>query len=1053
MKNAAPPLSLIAALQVGVGDERSDLLLGSQGQGTAAAGLGSAWLAFGRGASGAGMAAEASVRFTGDVADVSLDTLDLAAAERLLHTLLPNASRLRRWVHELEPRGTVRHLDARYRFATEQLSWRADLKSVAATGYRGIPTVAALDTQLLGYERGLQANVEIDDGEVGFVGIFPAPWPVHRLAAELNLHYRTGLLNLWADTIHVELRDPPTAAADTETAVARPIYTAQGRFRLTVPQAESLRRLALTIDMPAASVALAQQFLPAGLSSELRQWLLEAPRAGGFEHPRLAFAGDLKGSAADRQLQVDRRLALRGGFRDASLDYAAGWPGIDSASGTLEVSGSQVFAAVSAGRSAGVDITGSELSVGPPRDGLRTLGLTLRSRFEGPQGLAFLRRSPLLETVAFVTPDWRASGPAALAGRLSIPLGADTLEATGTVELTLDGTGLTMPGYGLALTGLDGVVTLDLPNQVRGTGLSGALHGEPIDFSVSSTPESSRIDFSGMATAATAGAILDQPPVGFASGRTAYQGWIDLPLPPSAAVPRLHVDTDLEGLRLELPAELGKSTRARRPTQLAIEFHDTEQWLSLVQAPLGGWFTVRDGTLIDGHAQILGTEEAKALGPASQFARRDPTTGTGGEGVRVTGGISAYDIADTGEDELGDILFQFDRFHIAELAVQAMPLGWVNLSGPLSGPLTRLEVTGSRLTGSVAALGDEPMVLDLESALLPDPYANGAPLAQLDTREVTEALTPQVPDPLDVSLIDELPAMVVRLGALTLGAEDFGSWSFELEPDAAGLRVRNLEADWLGLHIEGQDVLWSRSPNETVFAGTITGGDLKEILPRWGYVSPVVSESVELAVEVAWEGSPLNLELLELEGEAEFTARNGRFEDVESAGGGALRLLSLLNFNAVARRMNLDFSDVFGRGISFERINAISALDHGRLTLLKPMEIEGTGSSFALSGTVDLDTGLLDSEMVVTLPLTKGLPWYAAYVALANPLAGLGVLVGERVLRKPLEQFSSAKYEVRGSLDDPAVKLVGIFDNRIGSSGTVETPEPIAIDPTGLDPQ
>jgi hypothetical protein len=70
----------------------------------------------------------------------------------------------------------------------------------------------------------------------------------------------------------------------------------------------------------------------------------------------------------------------------------------------------------------------------------------------------------------------------------------------------------------------------------------------------------------------------------------------------------------------------------------------------------------------------------------------------------------------------------------------------------------------------------------------------------------------------------------------------------------------------------------------------------------------------------------------------------------------------------------------------------------------------------------------LDNEMIVTLPVTKGLPWYAAYVALANPLAGLGVLVGERVLRKPLEQFSSAKYEISGTLDDPELKFISVWD-------------------------
>ena len=74
------------------------------------------------------------------------------------------------------------------------------------------------------------------------------------------------------------------------------------------------------------------------------------------------------------------------------------------------------------------------------------------------------------------------------------------------------------------------------------------------------------------------------------------------------------------------------------------------------------------------------------------------------------------------------------------------------------------------------------------------------------------------------------------------------------------------------------------------------------------------------------------------------------------------------------------------------------------------------------------EAGRLDNEMIVTLPVSKSLPWYAAYVALANPLAGVGLLVGERVLRRPLEQFSSARYRIGGTLENPEVKFVSVFD-------------------------
>ncbi|MEM6710273.1 MAG: AsmA-like C-terminal region-containing protein, partial [Pseudomonadota bacterium] len=485
-----------------------------------------------------------------------------------------------------------------------------------------------------------------------------------------------------------------------------------------------------------------------------------------------------------------------------------------------------------------------------------------------------------------------------------------------------------------------------------------------------------------------------------------------------------------------LPAWPAPLAATERQTAVSVRFRDrgqtSEQWLSLTQPVVGGWLTLRDGLAVDGHVHVLGTPEAAAAGAPARFARRQLDRGSGGRGIRITGGISSYDLAETGEGGLASLRFEFDDFHVADLRAYELALGYVNLSGTLSDPLTELAVTGARLDGTVSWVDGQPMQLAFRSVLLPQMNGGGPSPASLDTREVTDALVPREPDPLPVTLVRELPEADVSLGSLRVGDEDFGRWQFKLRRQDDRLRIDALEADWLGLHITGDEVYWSRSPNETVFVGSLAGGNLDDVLPAWDYASPVTTEDVAVEVEVAWSGSPLNILLTELEGEAELTLRNGRFHEVEGAGNNALRLLSLLNFNAITRRMNLDFSDVFGRGVSFETLTARAALDHGRLVLLKPMEVEGTGSRFVMSGSVDVNTGLIDSEMIVTLPLTRGLPWYAAYVALAaNPLAGLGVLVGERVLRKPLEQFSSAKYEVTGTLSDPDVRLVGIFNNKL----------------------
>jgi uncharacterized protein YhdP len=80
---------------------------------------------------------------------------------------------------------------------------------------------------------------------------------------------------------------------------------------------------------------------------------------------------------------------------------------------------------------------------------------------------------------------------------------------------------------------------------------------------------------------------------------------------------------------------------------------------------------------------------------------------------------------------------------------------------------------------------------------------------------------------------------------------------------------------------------------------------------------------------------------------------------------------------------------------------------------------------------VDLRSGELDAQMIVTLPVSDSLPWYAAYLTFVNPLAGLGVALGERVFRKPIERMSSAKFEVSGPLDDPEVVFSELFNKDI----------------------
>ncbi len=478
----------------------------------------------------------------------------------------------------------------------------------------------------------------------------------------------------------------------------------------------------------------------------------------------------------------------------------------------------------------------------------------------------------------------------------------------------------------------------------------------------------------------------------------------DLHIEMGDAVSRLVVLTDLTGLGLDLPGEFAKAPDEAVPAELELSFLPVFQSVRFRYGTARGWMHVKEVPL------------RGAVG----FGVAPPVTDAAGDRMVLAGRIAGFRIDEViPDDEPGEALLALP-VRLAGLTaglidVNGVPFREVTLTGEIgaTSPATLdLEMASRDLAGTLRMTGDAPLRLDLSRLRLP---ASGA---EDDA------------DPLDVGIIPELVDADVTVGRFEVGEEDYGRWSFRLRPEPGGVEIQDLEAELRGLRITADRLYWDAAANRTRFVGTLAAEDLATVLPQWGYAPSVTTEKARLVADLEWRGSPAAVDLTRWVGEAEFEAENGRFLEV-TQGTDAMKIFSLVNFSKIARRLNFDFSDVVGEGVSFDTLTARTEFQEGTMQFLEPMSVKGSGSSFRIAGRVDLLDGRLDNEMIVTLPVTKGLPWYAAYVAIANPLAGLGVLVGERVLRRPLEQFSSAKYQISGTLDDPELTFVSVWDTRM----------------------
>ncbi len=976
-----------------------------------------------------------ALRGDGELVQGWMEGLDLGIAAEFMEGALSGIEPAARWIQGLNLSAQAHNLRGYIRLPSGEFGYSATVDDVSIDPFNGMPRIRNGGGELLGHLRGVQISLNAQDMALHFPGLFTEGW---------QLPYAQGILSAWFGPGYIGLRGQNLRVEMSGTRAA-------GSFSLSRPADRLNELLALLISADGMSVDNAKGLASYRLPQALRDWIATGPSQGFMKDIRFAYQGQLVVAPGE----LGRRIELTSDIQGARVSYHPDWPEVRSVVGDLAVRGSSVIVNIDEGESAGVLLGGSKVNL---VDNAASANLALEADLDAGDALNFARYTPLRQWITFLKPDWSATGPLRLAGDLHLPLklmtgnregeraalgpaeflleegsadGSVAGEGEGsldqendlaaedriTVRLRADlrGVDFDLPGYRISLERLLGSLRYRYPYGFEAEGVSGELFDVPVRIGATSDEQRVHLMIAGRASPADVWGLIDLEDPGFATGSFAYQA--DLGIAATAEqVTQLEVKADLEGMALDLPGPYRKAAAEPEAAEIRLQFQPDYTALDLLYREAAGWLHFADAPL------------RGAVG----FGMPPPAVASDQKVLVLTGRVPYFNLEDVLPGEEGGVSIGLP-LSLRNLRSDQMRVGdFVVTNGKIDGYLDAdgfdLELLGDNVSGSFELADGRPLQVELSKLIVPvsDPVAD-LDLAPGQVSAAQEASS-EVRDPLSPDIISMLPEADVVIEQLLLGESEFGSWTFGMRPLPGELRITELNAQVRGLQIESTDVFaWRAEPNETRFTGVLRAEDLRDVLPQWGYTPQVETKAASMQATVTWPGSPAAFNVLMLSGEVELRADDGRFLDVES-GGGTLRIFSLLNFTTIAKRISLDFSDVSGKGVSFDKVRADVSLDTGLMTFVEPMEVDGTGSNFRVAGTVDLDAQILDNEMIVTLPVSKSLPWYGAYIAIANPIAGIGVLVGERVLRKPLEQFSSAKYEISGTLEDPQVKLVGVFD-------------------------
>jgi uncharacterized protein (TIGR02099 family) len=737
----------------------------------------------------------------------------------------------------------------------------------------------------------------------------------------------------------------------------------------------------LTARLSRAGGTAVYRYLPKKIGDDTVDWLKHGLLAGHSDNVQLDLKGDLAQFPFENGKGVFR---LDAQVKDGVIDYAQGWPRIEGIQGHIVFHNQRMEMTATQARIYGAALLPVKAVIPDlmHHDEL----LLIDGQAGGPiqDFIRFANFSPVAERLRGFTDALNGSGPMRLNLKLQVPLRRNH-DTRLSGKLSFLGNTLFPPG-------------LPSLEQVRGdidfTGdslnakiITAQFLGGPLRIGTATRDGRVTILAQGNATAAGMAPWLGADWGKRLTGQAAWRGQLDL----EPAGERIRIESDLVGLGASLPLPLAKT--AAQPLPLLMT-GQPESGGRLHEVRLGNtvgavWRSSASGGFDRG--------EIRFGGPAAMPAEPGLRLAGSGRILDITGWMALLPEGEDGRPQLSSLDLSFDALDLMGRRYPGMHLQGRTRNGLLRGQVTGRDVSGV-LTYRPA--GEQPARVSAQFKRLTVPDRSPA-VGEAGSLNVKAASFPT----LDVTVEDFRlqERSLGRLEALARGA-------------AEGLVIEKLQL----VHPDStfrMSGLWrDGTPSETRAELNLKVLDAGKFLGRFGYADTLRRGSAEIQGNATWVGSPADFSFDTLAGQLDFKAQGGQFLKINP---GAGKLLGVLSLQSLPRRLSFDFRDIFNEGYAFDDISATLRVARG-VVYSDDFRMRGPAAKVNMSGLADLNQESVQLRVKVIPKLSESVAVAGALIG--GPLAGIGALAAQKLLRDPVEEAISQEYLVTGSWQEPDVK-------------------------------
>jgi len=930
---------------------------------------------------------------TQNIWHLQADRLDLTPLTPVLNALAPLPEGVATVVERLKVTGGLGNglIDVKPNATDDsRFSFAANLDRVGFDAYHGAPAARNVTGSISGDLGHGELRMDSKDFMLHLDPIFAKPWQYIQANATLTWKLDKESFTLIAPYLKV-LGEEGKIAGDF-------------LIRLFFDEARE-DYMDLRVGLVDGDGRYTAKYLPTVLSPALDEWLRTAILKGAVDQGFFQYQGSLNHGAEE----TARSISLFFKVHDAELAFQPGWPHVSKVTGDVFVEDSGVRILASKGQLLDTQVRDIYVNI-PHVPAGQNSHLFLDGAFAGGlgDGLKILKEAPIGTAETFA--GWEGEGDLQGKLKLDIPL-AKGEQPKILVDFKTAKARLKLPEPPLELTQLKGDFRFDSTKGLSGQNISARAFDKPVTAQIFADGREGKLN-----TRVTASGQVEVKKL---------KDWLGVtqPLPVSGVIPyqlqltldgadsQLMVNSSLKGVAVDLPAPFGLAADVGRDTSFRMTLQGAERRYWANYGELASFtFAAPTGNFAGGRGELFLGNGTAAL--------------PGAKGLRIRGVLSELDVGPwqdlvskyAGQDPGGNAkqLLSGADIKVGKLSAFGTTLDQavVQLTRKPSSWALQLDSQQVKGSASIPDAKAAPMVINLQTVRLPAP----------DPKVLADENSP---DPLASVDPTKIPALDITINQLYQGNDLVGAWSLKVRPTARGIALNSLDMGLKGMLLQGSGG-WEGPPGASTswYKGRISGKNLADVLKGWGYAPSVTSQEFHMDVDARWPGSPAWMGTKRLSGTLDASLKEGQFVEVEGSAQ-ALRVFGLLNFNSIGRRLRLDFSDLFGKGLSYDRVKGLLVATNGVYVTREPIRLTGPSSTIELDGTLNMVADQIDAKLLVTLPVTNNLPIAALIVgapAIGGALFLIDKLIGDRVAR-----FASVKYTVKGPWKEPKITFDKAF--------------------------